>query len=258
MAGGAGDSRSVAERLFAILDAFDGPGSTTLTLTEIAGRAVLPLSTAHRLADRLVAWGGLERSGTGYQVGLKLWRLGTRNPAPGTLRQVALPYLEDLYELTRQNVQIAVRDGLAALYLEQLAARDSVSVVADVGRRLPLHATGVGLVLLAFARGDVLTDVIAAAPRKYLPSTLTTDSELRRRLAEVRAVGLAVTREEMTAGSASIAAPVRDDSGEVIAALSIIVPSNEPIDPRYELAVRIAANGISRDLGWQRAGKDFH
>lgn len=250
MAGSAADSRSVAERLLAILDAFDRPGP--LTLTEIADQAGLPLPTAHRLAGRLVAWGGLERSGAEYRIGLKLWRLGTRHPAPGMLRQAALPYLEDLFDLTRQNVQIAVRDGLAALYLEQLAARESVSVVADVGRQLPLHATGVGQVLLAHADEDLLASVLAAAPRKYLPATLTTESELRRRLAEVRTTGLALTRDEMTAGSASIAAPVRDATGKVIAALSIIAPSATPVDPRYGLAVRIAANGISRDLGWHR------
>lgn len=252
MAGGAGDSRSVAERLFAILDAFDRIGTGTLTLSEIAGSARLPLSTTHRLVDRLVNWGGLERIDGEYRVGLKLWRLGTRHPAPGALRQVALPYLEDLFELTRQNVMVAVRDGLAALYLERLTARNSVNVVADVGRRLPLHATGVGLVLLAYAGPEVLAEVLAANPRKYLPGTMTTEDELRRRLADVRAAGLALTRDEMTAGASSVAAPVRNDSGEVVAALSIIVPSDAPVDPRYELAVRLAANGISRDLGWRR------
>jgi len=254
MAGGARDSRPVADRLLAVLDAFDRPGTVALSLTDIARRADLPLPTAHRLVGRLVAWGGLERTDDGaYQLGRRIWRLGTRYPQARTLRQVALPFLEDLLALTRQNVQIAVLDGLAALYIERLTTRDSVVVLADVGRRLPLHATGVGLVLLAEAPPALLDEVLAAEPKRYLPSTMTTAQQLRPRLARIRREGLARTHEEMTAGSASIAAPVRDAGGSVVAAVSIIVPSEAPPDPAHELAVRLAAAGISRSLGWKPA-----
>jgi len=252
MAGGARDSRPVADRLLAVLDAFDRPGAAGLTLREIADRAELPVPTAHRFVTRLVAWGGLERTADGtYQLGRRIWRLGARYPVARTLRQVALPFLEDLLALTRQNVQIAVLDGLAALYIERLTTRESVVVLADVGRRLPLHATGVGLVLLAFAPRRLLGEVLAAGPRRYLAATMTTGEELRPRLARIEREGIATTRDEMTSGSASVAAPIRDARGDVVAALSIIVPSDAPLDPRYELAVRLAANGISRGLGWQ-------
>ncbi|MBO9579066.1 MAG: IclR family transcriptional regulator [Microbacteriaceae bacterium] len=251
MPGGAKDSRPLADRLLAVLDAFDRAGTTELALGEIAARASLPLATAHRLVGRLVAWGGLERTPAGgYQLGRRIWRLGTRYPEARTLRQVALPFLEDLLALTRQNVQIAVLDGLAALYIERLTARDSVVVLADVGRRLPLHATGVGLVLLAFAPRRLLDEVLEAGPRRYLDATMTTEAQLRPRLERIVREGVATTRDEMTAGSASVAAPVRDASGGVVAAVSIIVPSDAPVDPRYELAVRLAAHGISRGLGW--------
>jgi len=248
MSGGARDARGVAARLLAVLDAFDQGGDGTLSLAEIAQRAGLPESTAHRLIAGLVEWGGLERTAGGYRLGLKLWRLGTRQPTTRALRQVALPYLEDLLELTRQNVQLAVRDGLAALYLDRLMARDSVVVLADIGRRLPLHATGVGLVLLAHGGPGLLADVLAEAPHKYLPATATTEGELRPRLAAIRREGLVRTRDEMTPGSASVAAPLRDGTGQVVAAISIIVPSNRPFDPAHELAVRLAAAGISREL----------
>lgn len=252
MAGGAQDRRPVADRLLAVLDAFDRPGAVDLTLTEIAARAALPLPTAHRLVGRLVAWGGLERTDEGtYQLGRRIWRLGTRYPQARTLRQVALPFLEDLLALTRQNVQIAVLDGLAALYIERLTTRDSVVVLADVGRRLPLHATGVGLVLLAHAPRSLLDEVVAAGPRRFLPGTMTTVDELRPRLRQIEREGIATTREEMTAGSASVAAPVRDGSGAVVAAVSIIVPSDAPAEPSHQLAVRLAAHGISRGLGWK-------
>ncbi len=248
VAGGANDRRGVAERLLAVLDAFDQGGEGTLSLAEVAERAGLPASTAHRLLVRLVEWGGVERIPGGYRLGIKLWRLGTRHPGARTLRHVALPYLEDLLQLTRQVVTIAVRDGLSALYLERLATRDSVLVLADVGRRLPLHATGVGLVLLAWGGEPLLHEVLAAGPRRFLPGTVTEPSAIRRRLADIRRSGIATTREEMTPGSASIAAPIRDGAGAVVAALSVIVPSEAPSDPRWELAIRLAANGISRAL----------
>ena len=258
MAGGANDTRGVPERLLSLLDAFDREGAGELSLADLVARTGLARSTAHRLAGELVAWGGLERTADGgYQLGRKLWRLGSRNTAVRTLRQVAHPFLEDLLELTRQNVQLAVLDRLAALYLERLTTRDSLVVLADVGRRLPLHATGVGLVLLAHGPGTLLEEVIAASPRRFLPGTMTGGAELRTRLAEIRRLGIAVTRDEMTAGAASAAAPVRDAGGAVVAAVSIIVPSAAPMDPRYELAVRLAAAGISRGLGWRpRASND--
>ena len=252
MAGGANDARGVPERLLSLLDAFDREGASELSLADLVARTGLPRSTAHRLAAELVAWGGLERTPEGgYQLGRKLWRLGTRNAAVRTLRQVAHPFLEDLLDLTRQNVQLAVLDRLAALYLERLTTRDSLVVLADVGRRLPLHATGVGLVLLAHGPDALLDEVLAAGPRRFLPGTMTGAAELRARLAEIRRHGIAVTRDEMTEGAASVAAPVRDRRGQVAAAVSIIVPSAAPIDPRYELAVRLAAAGISRGLGWR-------
>ena len=151
MAGGGGeDRRSVAAKLFAIADAFEG--GRPLTLTEIAQRSGLPLSTTHRLVAEWVEWGGLVRGDDGrYEVGMRLWRIGVRRPSTRRLRVAALPYLEELLESTREHVHLAVRDDLAAIYLERRSGHDAVPIVSDVGSRLPLHATGVGLALLAYA-----------------------------------------------------------------------------------------------------------
>lgn len=250
--GRSGDRRSVAEKVFAIAEAFDGPGEGHLSLTEIAARAGLPLSTAHRLVDEWMTWGGLVREDDGrYTLSMKLWRLGVRAPTARRLRALALPFLEDLYEVTRQNVHLAVLDNGAALYLEHLTGAKSAKVISDVGTRLPLHATGVGLVLLAYAPDRTLDDVLSAGPKKYLPNTLTTERELRSRLAEVRSTGLAVSVNEMTPDSFSAAAPVRDSSGGVIAAVSVVAHAARQSDPQVAFAVRLAALGISRAHGWQ-------
>jgi DNA-binding IclR family transcriptional regulator len=252
MAGNGSDDRSVAAKIFAIADAFDQPGDAALSLTEIAQRARLPLSTTHRLVAEWAEWGGLVRGDDGlYRVGMRFWRLGVRAPTARRLRTVARPSLEDLHELTHQHVHLAVRDGISALYLERFSGRAGVQVISDVGTRLPLHATGVGLVLLAHSPDEVLGEVLAAGPKKYLPNTQTTEAELRPRLAGIRATGLAISVNEMTEDTFSAAAAIRDRTGEVVAAVSIIAHPDRREDPEYALAVRVAARGISRSLGWR-------
>lgn len=250
MAGGSSDGRSIAERMFAIADAFER--GDELTLSEVARRADLPVSTAHRMLAEWVAWGGLLRGDDGrYRVGMKLWRIGVRQPAARRLREVALPYLEDLLISTGEHVHLAVRDGLGAVYLERLSGPGAVSVISDVGSRLPLHATGVGLALLAYAPPETLDEVLASSPRKFLPNTLTQERELRARLAAIRGTGISRSVEELTRDAFSVAAPVRDGAGEVIAAVSIIAHAARADEPQFTLGVRMAARGISGALGAQ-------
>src|SRR6187402_3543705 len=148
-AGGAGDRRSVAEKLFAIADAFQG--ARELTLPQVAAAASLPKSTAHRLLAEWVRWGGLTRDESGvYRVGLRIWRLGVREPATRRLSRVARPYLVDLLEATGEHVYLAVLDQLGATYLDRFSGKAAVATISDIGTRLPLHATAVGNVLLAF------------------------------------------------------------------------------------------------------------
>jgi DNA-binding IclR family transcriptional regulator len=254
MSGGGADSRSVAEKLFAIADAF--AGREDLSLSEIASRARIPLSTAHRLVGEWVEWGGLVRGEDGrYRVGMRLWRLGVRQPTALRLRRIARPYLEDLLESTGEHVHLAVRDGLGAVYLERLSGPGAIPVISDVGSRLPLHATGVGLVLLAHAPSDVLDEVLASKPRKYLPNTLTEERQLRRRLAEIRSFGLSTSVEALTRGAFSVAAPARDATGDVIAAVSIIAHVERSGEPQFALGVRMAARGISSALGYRPPGE---
>lgn len=250
MADSEGAARSVADKVFSIADAFQS--GDELTLTEVAQRARLPISTTHRLLAEWVEWGGLVRGDDGrYRVGIKLWRLGTRQPTARRLRDLARPYLDDLLDATREHVHLAVRDDLGAVYLERLSGRDAVPVISDVGTRLPLHATGVGLVLLAFSPPEVFDAVLAAGPRRYLPNTLTTDAHLRARLAEIRLTGLDTSVEELTSGAFSVAAPVRDATGTVVAAVSIVARVERKAEPQFALGVRMAARGISAALGWR-------
>lgn len=221
----------------------------------MARRADLPLSTAHRLVAELTAWGALEREPDGnYHVGLRLWEVATLAPRGVGLREAALPFMEDLYEATHGNVQLAVRDGLDTVYVERLAGRLSIGVRTRVGLRFPLHAPGVGLVLLAYAPESVQDAVLAAPLASFTPQTVTDPAELRRRLADVRRSGIAVSDRQVTSDAISVAAPLfgavpgQEGTGEVVAALSVVLPADGTAPWALAPAVRAAALGISRVL----------
>lgn len=244
----------MAARLFAVLDAFTSPPATSLTLSMIAERSGIPLSTVHRLVAEWVTWGGLARQADGrYCLGMRLWELGVQTPTARNLRTIALPYLEDLYEATREHVHLAVLDGRDALYLEKLSGHHAARLASRVGGRLPLHATGVGQVLLAHAPVDVIQGYLAEPLQRFSPQTVTEPGELRRRLAGIRSHGIARLEEELTTGSSSVAAPIRDRTGQVVAALSVVTRTAPESYPDQEQAVRVAAQGVSRALGYRRA-----
>lgn len=242
---------SAPERLLAVLAAFDH-GHPALSLTDISRRAGLTLTTAHRLVGALTEWGALERDEDGvYHVGLRLWEVAALAPRGLALRQIALPYLEDLYEATHENVQLAVRDGSEVVYIEWISGRSAVGVRIQVGARWPLHATGVGLALLA--HGDpAFQEAYCERPlAAFTPYTVTDPARLRRELAEVRHSGVAVSSRQITDDALSVAAPVRGAGGSVVAAVSVVVPQVDAQVPVLIPAVRLAARGISRALGWR-------
>src|SRR3569833_647204 len=146
-----GAGTSVTSKVLALLEAFT-PDATELSLSELARRSGVSLASAHRRAAELVEWGALERDAAGrYRVGLRLWEVASLAPRGLGLRDAAMPFLEGLYEVTHETVQLAVREGLEVVFVERIAGRDAVPVWTRVGGRFALHATGVGLVLLAHA-----------------------------------------------------------------------------------------------------------
>ncbi|MGY1812525.1 IclR family transcriptional regulator [Blastococcus sp. SYSU D00820] len=254
MAGGGTTGRSVTSRALAVLDAF-GPAAPRLTLTEIAARSDTPLSTTHRLVAELTEWGALARRADGrYEIGRKLWDLGLLAPVQLELRHVAAPFLLDVHTATRDTVHLAVREGRTALYVERISGRESVPVVSKVGSRLPLHATGVGKVLLAAAPDEIVESVLRT-PTRETRHTVVEPGRLRRELAEVRRRGYARTAEEMSLGTHSVAVPVRVEGpgGGVVAALGIVVPSSRRDVTRLAPVLEVAARGIGRQLARVRA-----
>ncbi|MFI6784546.1 IclR family transcriptional regulator [Micromonospora sp. NPDC050276] len=239
--------RSVTSKVLALLDAFS-PVTPALTLSELARRTGLPLPTVHRRVAELVAWGALERGDDGrYRIGLRLWEVGSLAPRGLGLRELALPVMEDLYEVTHENVQLAVRQDLELVFIERIAGRHAVPVLTRVGGRFALHATGVGLVLLAHAPAEIQEQVLAAPLERYTELTITDPRRLRRCLADVRRVGYAVSDRQVTMDALSVAAPIRVPAG-VLAAISLVVAHDRADPVALAPLVQAAGRVISRAL----------
>ena len=142
-------------------------------------------------------------------IGRRIWDLGLLAPVQTGLRDVAAPFLQDLYGATMATVHLAVRDGTLALYLDRLSGHGSVPVVSKVGARLPLHATGVGKVLLAYAPAEVRQAVLGGPLERFTAVHRRRGRDgWMRNCARVPRDGYATTAEEMTLGACSIGVPV--------------------------------------------------
>jgi DNA-binding IclR family transcriptional regulator len=238
---------SVLARAVRVLDAFtaDDPA---LSVGEIARRSGLHVATASRLVAELTASGLLERGpGRQVRVGVRLWELGARASPTVSLRDAAMPFLEDVHAVVGHHAQLGVRDGEDVLFLERLSARDAVINFSRIASRLPLPTSSSGLVLLAHAPRDVQERVLTAPLVPVTPAGFRSAAPLRTALAEVRRTQSAVLAGHQHADATGVAVPVRDGRGEVVAALSVIVPNDGRGRDLVPLLLA-AALGISRAL----------
>lgn len=239
---------TVTGKVLQVLTAFT-PERPELTLTEIVERAGLSMTTGHRLVGELTGAGVLERGeDLHYRVGLRLWEIAALAPRGPGLRERALPFMEDLYEVTRENVQLAVREGTQVVFVERIAGRHAVGVRTRVGGRFSMPATGVGLVLLAHAPVEVQEQVLVGSLPRFTDRTTTDPVRLRSALAEVRRNGYAISEGQVTKDAVSVAAPVFGDDGRIAAALSLVVHVAEAKPSSLVPAVRAAARAISRAM----------
>jgi DNA-binding IclR family transcriptional regulator len=239
--------KSVLARGLRLLDAFL-PTDAELSLSELAERTGLPKPTAYRLLHELVRWGGLERTETGYRLGLSLFMLGQRVPRQRELREAALPYLEDLYEATHENVHLAVFDRTGTLFLEKVSGRESMSIGSRVGMRMPAYCTATGKVFLAFGPPEYLRQVVAAGLVRHTPRTIVMPGLLRQDLVRTLDRGYGINHEEAEVGVSAVAAPVLSHQRRVIAAISITGSASGLDLVRLAPAVRMAGLALSRDL----------
>ena len=237
-----------AMALIGILSRSPGP----LNLGRLAGQAGLHTASAHRILGALMAHGLVEKTGAGeYDLGVRWLEVGNRLRARLNIRQVAMPAMQQLAELTGETVNLIVRRGDEAVYVERVTGGQTmIQVVQVVGAHAPLHVTAVGKIFLA---EDSASGVMGYAERTglpaYTPNTLVTLDALRAELEVIRHEQLAYDREEAELGVACIGAPVRDAEGKLVAGLSISAPTDRH-KPGWADAVKKAAAQTGAALGY--------
>lgn len=237
---------SVVDRVVRVIAAFP-EGVSVLSLSELAIRAELPLTTAHRLVRQLARHGLLDvGSGGSVRLGLRLWELVNRNSPTLELRQAAMPFMEDIHQVLNQNVNLAVLDGWEALFVERLSRRGSVANRAQVAGRMPVHVSSAGLALMANQPGPVQADYV----EKFTdPTGRLTPGDLRALLGEAAHRGYAQLAGVVDPDTWGIAVPVMDRKKRTVAAIGVVVPLREMRLQALVPALQTAARGIGRRLG---------
>jgi IclR family transcriptional regulator, KDG regulon repressor len=195
-------------------------------ISDLAKRLGVAKSTVHRLAVTLVADGMLEQNpDTGkYRLGLSLFRLGSLVRRRMNVSNEARPLLRELREKVNETVHLAVLDGTEIMYVFNLESTQSIRMRSDVGVRKPAYCTAEGQVILAYQPQEVIEQVVRDGLAARTPQTITDPLALKKVLEGVRARGCAIEDEESELGMRCIAAPLRNDAGEVVAAIGLAGP----------------------------------
>lgn len=246
-------------RVLRILESFDQT-HPALTVPELAARTGLPPSSVYRIVRELIAYGLLERAGDGMlRTTLRLWELGTRSAPRLRLRSIALPFMEDLRRIVQQHTQLSVLDGTDTVYLERLQASSGVRNIMSPAQRVPARVTSSGLLLAAYLPPHRQTEILGAdvgehwlvaEPPPGARVHEATIEELRRLTARFRRDNFASLPGWITPETAGISVPVRDRTGEVVAALSLILDNDPALIDACLPALRATGASISRFLGW--------
>jgi IclR family pca regulon transcriptional regulator len=223
-----GRSRSL-ERGLAILSSFRS-SRPLVGVSDLSREVGLSRSTTHRYVATLAALGYLQQDAATrkYRLGPRVLDLGFSAINSMELRHISAPHLRDLSEATGLTVNMAVLDGDEIVYIERCqssrAGPRDIELNLHIGARLPAYCTSMGKVLLAFLSPEERKAALASVRlARRGPNTITSKSELMKELDRVRERGLAVNNEELAYGLRSIAAPVRSQTGEVVAAINIAV-----------------------------------
>lgn len=242
------------ERAFAVLGTLaDGP----LGVTDVAARSRIPKSTAARLLLALAKEGAVEQvpGETRYRLGPHLLALASGLGDARGLVATARPTLVDLAGELGEAAGLSVRDGWTVHYVDQVDSPNPVQVRDWTGTRIPLHAVSSGQVFLAHLPAPTLSRYLAEPLEAFTPRTLTTAPALLERLREVRREGHAWVREEYAIGISSVAAPVADARGELVAAVHVHGPSYRFPPAGSEAGIATAVRAAAARVGTRlRAG----
>lgn len=226
-----------------------------VTVTEIADRLSVHVSTASRLLSTLAQKQVVTQSRDGYQLDLGLLRLTHVVLNEMHVRTAAYPHLLRLSQLTHHSLYLAALHEGDALYLDQVETEEDASKTIWIGHTIPAHASSGGKVLLAHLDDEALAEILDRGLVAATRHTITDPERLREQLRTIRESGYAISREEYLIGYSNVAAPIFDRTGRNIAVASLSGPSFQLTPERLEaLAPQViaTANAISVDLGFNR------
>ena len=208
-------------RGLSIIRAFDAD-HTDLTLSEVARITALPRAVARRFLHTLVELGYMRTDGRLFALRPKILELGYAYLSSMTLPEIAMPHLEQLVEKVRESSSVSVLDGDEVVYVARVPTKRIMTVAISVGTRFPAYATSMGRVMLAAQSDQWLDGFFASTELRALTDrTITEPSRLRRELSRIREQGWALNDQELEEGLRSLAAPIHDSEGRVIAAVNV-------------------------------------
>ena len=195
-------------------------------ISNLAKRLGLAKSTVHRLAVTLAAEGFLEQNADNgrYRLGLSLFSLGALVRRRMDLSNKARPLLGLLRDKAQEAVHLAILAQTSIIYLYKLESSQAIGIRSYIGARKPAFCTAEGRVLLAYGPPEVIAAVLKEGLVERTPKTGTNAAALKRALEQARLSGYAVDDEESEVGIRCLAAPIRDISGKVIAAVGLAGP----------------------------------
>lgn len=227
-------------------------------VTELARELRLTKSNVHRLLQALVARRFARKlAGGQYELTTKIWELGWSVLGRLDVKQVAAPFLRELAEKTQETVHLSILDGSEVVYIDKIDSSQPVRAYSHVGGRAPAYAVATGKALLAWQSPSVVIDVLGNGRlKKFTRHTAASTKEVQNELKRVRERGFAANRGEWRETVCGLAAPIRDATGAVVAAVGISGPS-ERLRPRalseFAPIVTKTAEAISAALGFQTA-----
>lgn len=238
-----------------VLEAFSETKSE-LSLVEIATAVHLDKSTTFRLIYTLEARGYLERDSQSkrYRPALKTLRLGFTALRSLDVVEVARPYLKALSQETGEASSMAIRDGAEVIYVLRISPVQIVNLNLHLGAHLPVYCTSMGKAQLIDLSPEAAADLLGEGPYKALTRhTITNLADLNSELAQARQNGFTINDEELVIGLRSVAAPIRSDEGQIVAACNISAASarvsRADLEGRLGQMVLDSANLISKALG---------
>lgn len=226
-----------------------------LGVTELANHLDVAKSTIHRLLMSLMQKGFVKREEDSekYVLGLKLIELGETVSDRLDIRKIASPILQKLAEVTGETVHLVIMDHLEVVYIDKTESAATIRMFSRVGKRAPMHCTGVGKAILAYLPEDKLDQVLDEKPmKKFTETTITNKQEMREHLKLIRKRGYSIDNEEHEEGIKCAASPIFDHNGNVVAGLSVAGPIMRIDEKKMETFIQAtleASKEISGLLG---------